>query len=155
MAQSGMTSLTSIRAAGPYTQAERMVVPTPVRPVDAVRKRFIVEDQSAAEQAPVKPRPEADLAEAEDAGDFWRTSPKRDKERQGFGLLGAFTAYLTRVFAQPAPPGSAEAAASAKAAAQAYKRAANSITLPDVNTAEVLSSFFPRLASGHAVDLTV
>lgn len=155
MAQSSIASSTSLRAAGPFAQAERNVVPMPVRAVDPVRKRFTIEDQSASEQTPIQFRSEAENADGEESGSFWRSGSKRNKEWQGFGLLGAFTGYLTRVFAQSAPPGSAEAAASAKAATQAYKRAAGSIVMPDVNTAEVFSSFFPRLASGHAVDLTV
>lgn len=140
-----------ISAAGAYAQAERLAVSIPVRAIDPARQRFQVRDQVAAGEAPVQSRIESD-ADGE--------SPAQSAGRQGggarggFGLLGAFTSFLARMFAQP-ESGSASTVAVATGA-QAYARTANATAMTgDFGAAEVLSPSFPRLSSGRAVDLTV
>lgn len=147
-----------IRAAGAYAQAERLAVSIPVRAIDPSRKRFEVEERPSSEQAPVRARAKSDSSAGqtaastrEGAGIGWR--------RDGLGLVGAFTAFLTRVFSQSESDdesGAVTATASARAGTQAYSRAVAGTVVNDFDdTSEILTAFFPRLASGRAVDLTV
>lgn len=147
-----MTS-SQISAAGAYAQADRLVVSIPVRAIDPTRKRFEVEDQTAAEQAPVRERSEAESSDEQSASGGSQGRLTGGWSRAGFGLLGAFTSFLTRVFAQGE---TAAASTSAQAGIQAYTRAAgNAAANQAAGRAEVLSPSFPRLSSGRAIDLTV
>lgn len=151
-----MTS-SQISAAGAYAQADRLVVSIPVRAIDPTRKRFEVEDQTAAGQAPVKSR-----QDPEESGDSGSQSGGEQSQgaatggwgRSGFGLLGAFTSFLTRVFGQAAESAAA-AATSAQAGVQAYARAAGGDVVPQDGGVEVLPPAYSRLSSGRAIDLTV
>lgn len=149
-----MTS-SQVSAAGAYAQADRLVVSIPVRAIDPTRKRFEVEDQAAAGQAPVKPRPDEEQADGQSASDGAQGSASGGWGRSGFGLLGAFTSFLTRMFAQAAEAATPAAATSAQAGIAAYARAAGGAEPLQGRAVEVLPPSFPRLASGRAIDLTV
>ena len=148
-----MTS-SQINAAGAYVQADRLVVSIPVRAIDPTRQRFEVEDQAAAGQAPARPREESEEADGQSASGGSRAPLTGGGRRGGSGLLGAFTSFLTRVFAQ-ATEGTA-ATASAQAGIQAYARAAAGSAGPQQNGGvEILTPAYQRLSSGRAIDLTV
>lgn len=150
-----MTS-SQINAAGAYAQADRLVVSIPVRAIDPTRQRFEVEDQDAAGQAPAKTRRESEEADGQSASGGGEAPLTGGWRRGGFGLLGAFTSFLTRVFAQATESAAAGASTSAQAGIQAYSRAASSSAGPQQNGAvEILSPAYQRLSSGRAIDLTV
>lgn len=145
-----------INAAGAYAQADRLAVTIPVRAIDPTRQRFQVEDQATAQQAPDKARANGDTVDGEVPSSTQGKSGGQGKSASGgggFGLLGAVTSFLARMFGQ-ADASQATAAASVSSGVQAYARAAGA-GLTDSNGAEVLSPSFPRLSSGRAVDLTV
>lgn len=148
-----MTS-SQISAAGAYAQADRLAASIPVRAIDPTRKRFEVEDQVAADEAPVKSRAESeDSSGQSDAGGF-QSALTGGWGRSGLGLIGAFTSFLTRMFAQ-ATETVATATVSAGAGVAAYARAANTAAPQQNGAAEVLPPSYPRLSSGRAIDLTV
>lgn len=149
-----MTS-SQINAAGAYAQAERLVVSIPVRAIDPTRKRFEVEDQTAAGQAPVKPRPDSEQSEGESSAGGAQAGLTGGWGRSGSGLLGALTSFLTRMFAQASESTASAAATSPQAGVAAYARAAIGAEAQQSGAAEVLSPSYPRLASGRAIDLTV
>lgn len=146
-----------INAAGAYAQADRLAVTIPVRAIDPTRQRFQVEDQATAQEAPDKARANGDAAADGEVPSS--TQGKSDSQGKpasgggGFGLLGAVTSFLARMFGQ-SDASQATATASVSSGVQAYARAAGA-GLTDSNGAEVLSPSFPRLSSGRAVDLTV
>lgn len=144
-----------ISAAGAYAQAERLVATIPVRAIDPTRQRFQVRDQVDADHAPVQSRPQADAADADGASSNRAEDQAAagGQGRGGFGLLGAFTSFLARMFAQP--EAGQGAAVSARDGIQAYARAAGTAIAGDFGATEILSPSFPRLSSGRAVDLTV
>lgn len=151
-----MTS-SQISAAGAYAQAERLVATIPVRPVDPTRRRFEVDDQTAATQTPVDSRAETDGADADGAasGSAGGEATSTGSGRGGFGLLGAFTSFLARLFAQSDSGDSTVAAGAAQSGAQAYARAAGTTDVGNYSDMELVSPSFPRLSSGRAVDLSV
>lgn len=153
MSDTGLTT-SQISAAGAYAQAERMAVTIPVRAIDPTRQRFQVEDQTAPQEAPSKAQPEADAADGDGSAATGQQQAATG-ERRGFGLIGAFTSFLARMFGQTDAAQGGAAAASAKSAAQAYSRTASTAGVIDNGPAEVLSPAFPRLASGRTIDLTV
>lgn len=154
MSDVGLTS-TQISAAGAYARSERLVAESiPVRAIDPTRQRFQVGDQKVADQTAADARAEADSTDADGQSGSAYAGGGKASTGWGSGLLGAFTSFLTRMFAQPENSVSASAS-TAQAGAQAYARAAASVPLGNYNGPEVLSPNFPRLSSGRALDLTV
>lgn len=157
MADSGLIT-SQIGAAGAYAQADRLAVTIPVRPIDPVRQRFEVEDRDAAKQAAVDSQSDAEavVSQSEKAGQSDQSNVSTGSGWAGSGLLGAFTSFLARLFADS---GSADAATStegtARAGAQAYARTASSVEVGNYRDVDVMSPVFPRLSSGRAVDLSV
>lgn len=156
MADSGLIT-SQIGAAGAYAQADRLAVTIPVRPIDPVRQRFEVEDRDAAKQAPVDSQGDAEaVASRSEAGQPDQSNVSTGSGWAGSGLLGAFTSFLARLFADS---GSADTATStekmARAGAQAYAQTASSVEIGNYRDADVMSPAFPRLSSGRAVDLSV
>lgn len=152
MSDVGLTS-NQISAAGAYAQADRLVASIPVRAIDPTRQRFQVEDQSSSENA------STGAQDATDGGDgsFSSSSQSQGQAattgRFGYGLVGAVTSFLARIFGQGETT-QTSAAASMQSGTQAYARAAGAVPLQDGGT-EILSPSFPRLSSGRAVDLVV
>lgn len=156
MSESGLTT-SQISAAGAYVRSERLVAESiPVRAIDPTRQRFQVDDQKAADQTAADSRAEADAAEADGQSPSSSRGGKASTGWGGSGLLGAFTSFLARMFAQPETTvESSPGASSAQAGAQAYARAAGAMPYGNYNGPEVLSPSLPRLSSGRALDLTV
>lgn len=153
MSQSGLTS-SQISAAGAYAQADRLLASMPVRAIDPTRQRFLVDDQTSASQAPGGNQNAAEAAD----GDGSSSSQSQARTgfsfgQNGFGLVGAFTSFLARMFGQSEVAQTASAS-SVKSGIQAYNRAAGTTVAQD-GAAEVLPPSFPRLSSGRAVDLVV
>lgn len=145
--------MSQISAAGAYARAERLAVTIPVRAIDPTRQRFQVGEQ-VAEDPSVQSRAAADGTDADGAASERAEGGQSDgRSRGGFGLIGAFTSFLARMFAQS----DTEPAAltSAKAGVQAYARVAKATSSGDFGAPEVLSPSFPRLSSGRAVDLVI
>lgn len=145
-----------ISAAGAYAQADRLAVTIPVRAIDPTRQRFQVEDQATAQEAPDKAGANAEATDREVSSSTEGKTGTQGKSASGgggFGLLGAVTSFLARMFGQ-SDASQTTAATSVSSGVQAYTRAAGA-TLTDNNGTEVLSPSFPRLSSGRAVDLTV
>lgn len=154
MSDVGLTS-TQISAAGAYARSERLVAESiPVRAIDPTRQRFQVGDQNAADQTAADSRTEAETTDADGQSASSYAGGGKASTGWGSGLLGAFTSFLTRMFAQP-ESGVPASASTAQAGAQAYARTASSVPLGNYNGPEVLSPNFPRLSSGRALDLTV
>lgn len=149
-----MTS-SQINAAGAYAQADRLVVSIPVRAIDPARKRFEIEERAAAGQAPAKPRDESGEADGEAASGGARGQLTGGWGKAGFGLLGAFTSFLTRVFAQTAESAATAISPSIQAGIQAYSRAVGNAAPEPSGGVEVLPPGYQRLSSGRAIDLTV
>lgn len=150
----GLTS-SQISAAGAYARSERLVAESiPVRAIDPTRQRFQVDERDAADQAVADSRAEADSTGAD--GRSPSSAAEGGKAGTGWGgnLLGAFTSFLTRMFAQPEAEAS-PLASTAQAGALAYARTAASIPADLHGGPELLSPNFPRLSSGRALDLTV
>lgn len=153
MSDSGLTS-SQISAAGAYAQADRLVVSIPVRAIDPTRQRFQVEDQASAQDAPAKAQSGADAADGDGSSSSSTSSQSRPSTgRTGFGLIGAVTSFLARMFGQ-GDAGQVAATTSAQNGAQAYAQAAGALTTED-GGAEILPPSFPRLASGRAIDLVI
>ncbi|MCR6633118.1 MAG: hypothetical protein NVV74_25465 [Magnetospirillum sp.] len=159
MSESGISS-SQISAAGAYARADTLVATLPVRAIDPTRPRFQMGDEVAGDEKAAKARPQGEAADATDAdgtaGSFDRTQerPATGWGRTGFGLLGAFTSFLARVFSQ-SDAGQVTAGASLRSGLQAYARAAGTSAADETGGAEILPPSFPRLASGRRVDLTV
>ncbi len=154
MSESGLT-ISQISAAGAYARSERLAAESiPVRAIDPTRRRFQVDDQTAAKQTAAQTRPEPESADADGQSASAFGGGKSGGGWGGGGLLGAVTSFLARMFAQP-ETGSAAASSSAQAGALAYARTAANVPFGNYNDAEVLSPNFPRLSSGRALDLTV
>lgn len=158
MSDSALTT-SQISAAGAYARAERLVVSIPVRAIDPTRQRFGVDDQVAADRAPTGPRPEGGAADGDGASSSSSGgNAATGWGRAGFGLLGAVTSFLARMFAQSDAGGETAApapAVQAQAGVQAYVRAAGVVDGGNYRGVEVLSPSFPRLSSGRALDLSV
>lgn len=152
MSDSGLTS-SQISAAGAYAQADRLVASIPVRAIDPTRQRFQVEDQTSAQDAPAKTQSGADAADGDGSSSSSSSPSQPSTGRTGFGLIGAFTSFLARMFGQ-GDTNQVDAAASAQSGAEAYQRAAGGVVAEN-SAAEILPPSFPRLASGRAVDLVV
>lgn len=150
MSNVGLTT-SQISAAGAYAQADRLAVSIPVRPVDPTRRRFQVEDQATAQDAPAEAQSGTESTEGE-ASSAGQGKSGSGFGTSGFGLIGAVTSFLARLFGQ-AEGDPAGTTTSVRSGAQAYARAAATVT--EDNGTEVLSPSYPRLASGRAVDLTV
>ena len=154
MSESGLT-ISQISAAGAYARSERLAAESiPVRAIDPTRRRFQVDDQTAAKQTAAQTRPEPESADADGQSASAFGGGKSGGGWGGGGLLGAVTSFLARMFAQPEPDAAA-ASSSAQAGALAYARTAANVPFGNYNDAEVLSPNFPRLSSGRALDLTV
>lgn len=142
-----------VGGAGAYARAAMLGPAIPVRGIDPARQRFQLkpEAEQAKNQSAVTQTP-ADQTEDQEVfanpGDA-----SSGGSRSGFGLLGAFTSFLTRMFAQPEVELAAPSA-SAQAGIQAYARSAGPMPANE-NGVEVMPPSFPRLSSGRAVDLTV
>lgn len=136
----------NVRATGAYARAEGLVPPGPVRPIDAVRPRFTVQDGD-------KPAKVADAPESAEAAENGPDGAAAVAARggRGPGLLGALTNFLSRMFAQETESGADVVAASGL---RAYARAAAKAAVESPGI-EVASPGFPRLSSGRAVDLTI
>lgn len=147
--------LSQTQAAAATARAERLAVSIPVRAIDPARQRFQVDERPAAETAPADSRAEAESSDA-DGSPQAQGRAAGGWGRGGFGLVGAFTSFLARVFSQgegdDAPAASSPTAL--QAGVQAYARAAGTVAAnyPGV---EVLSPSLPRLSSGRALDLSV
>ncbi len=148
-------STSQISAAGAYAQADRLVVTIPVRPIDPTRQRFQVAERDAAEQTAAR-KARADDTDADESRSGAGQGPVTGGwGRGGFGLVGAFTSFLARMFAQPEAE-QADSASSAQAdGVRAYAQTAGAVMTGDSMAGEILSPSFPRLSSGRAVDLTV
>lgn len=154
MSDVGLTS-TQISAAGAYARSERLVAESiPVRAIDPTRQRFQVADQKVADQTAADSRAEAESTDADGQSATSYAGGGKASTGWGGGLLGAFTSFLARMFAQPESSVPASAS-TAQAGAQAYARAAANVPFGNYNGPEVLSPNFPRLSSGRALDLTV
>lgn len=146
-------TLSQTQAAAATARAERLVVSIPVRAIDPARQRFQVDERPAADTVPAGRRAEADSVDADGSPPQGRAAGGWG--RGGFGLVGAFTSFLTRMFSQAEGDGAvASAATTLRAGTQAYARAAGTVAAnyPGV---EVLSPSLPRLSSGRAIDLSV
>ena len=160
MSESGLT-ISQISAAGAYARSERLAAESiPVRAIDPTRRRFQVDDQTAAKQTAAQTRPEPESADADGQSASAFGGGKSGGGWGGGGLLGAVTSFLARMFAQPetgsaVASSSAQAQVQAQAGALAYARTAANVPFGNYNDAEVLSPNFPRLSSGRALDLTV
>lgn len=152
MSDSGLTS-SQISAAGAYAQADRLVASIPVRAIDPTRQRFQVEDQASAQDAPAKTQAGTDAADGDGSSSSTSSQSRPSTGRAGFGLVGAFTSFLARMFGQ-GDASQAAATTSAQSGAQAYAQAAGAATAEE-GGAEILPPTFPRLASGRAVDLVI
>ncbi|HTH16222.1 MAG TPA: hypothetical protein VL974_06185 [Magnetospirillum sp.] len=147
MSNSGST-ISNVSAAGAYARADMLVSTLPVRAIDPTRQRFQVGDQVAPDEAPVQPQ--ADATESDGSSSQGKAT---GWGKAGFGLLGAFTSFLARVFAQ-SDTEAVSAAGSVRSGLEAYARAARTAS-PDIGNAEIIPPDFPRLSSGRALDLTV
>ncbi|MBX9634234.1 MAG: hypothetical protein K2X44_04560 [Magnetospirillum sp.] len=143
-----------VSGAGAYARADSLGYAIPVRAIDPARQRFQVRDEVEAQQA--RDQSAATAAQSEDQSPVSATGDETSRgSRGGFGLLGAFTSFLARMFAQPEGEAMAAApVASMKDGIQAYARSAGPLPANE-NGIEVMSPSFSRLASGRAVDLTV
>ncbi|WP_173980835.1 hypothetical protein [Magnetospirillum sp. UT-4] len=142
-----------VRAAGAQARAAAAVVAVPVRPIDPARPRFEVEDGGqAARKAPAKPEAESFRDQIQPGRPF---PDMPVSGRRGPGLVGAFTAFVAKLFTQDTASAGLEASAVLNGA-RAYGRAARPTAQPDTQPGmDILSPSFPRLASGRILDLTV
>jgi hypothetical protein len=142
-----------VGGADAYARAAMLAPAIPVRPIDPARQRFQV--KAEAEQA--KNQQEVAQSPSDQTGEQAVFSTGDDQSgrgsRGGFGLLGALTSFLTRMFAQPEAE-AAPTATTVQAGIQAYARSAGPMPANE-NGIEVMSPSFPRLSSGRAVDLSV
>lgn len=122
----------------------------PVRTIDPARQRFQLKPE--AEQAKTQSEVAQSAADQADEQALF-SSTGNTPSRSGFGLLGAFTSFLARMFAQPEAEAAAPSA-SVQAGIQAYTRSAGPVPVNE-DGVEVMPPSFPRLSSGRAVDLTV
>lgn len=189
MSDAGL-STSQVSAAGAYARAETLAAAIPVRPIDPTRQRFQVQDQVAGDKESARSGSQSQSQfQAETSADNSNAAGTATSQQsgfgRGFGLLGALTAFLTRIFSSQTDSGGtdatdqknagtqaatqAEAATSSQAGASktvaasvitsgisAYSRTA-SMVAPN-NGAEgmdVLSPSLPRLASGRAIDLII
>lgn len=149
-----MISASQLSATGAYARAETLVATLPVRAIDPTRQRFQVGDQVAGEDASAQAQSQAEAADSDGASSgSARQQAATGWGSGGYGLLGAFTSFLTRMFSQ----GQGEQVAGAPAmqsGIRAYNRFAAGAESGG-GGAEVLPPGFPRLSSGRAVDLSV
>lgn len=141
-----------IGGAGAYARTAMLASAIPVRPIDPTRQRFQVKSEVEAQQA----KDQSAAVQTDQADEQFATSTDQASSggsRGGFGLLGAFTSFLARMFAQPETE--AAAATSMQTGIQAYSRSAGSVPVNENGGIEVMSPSYPRLASGRAIDLTV
>ncbi|MBC7951435.1 MAG: hypothetical protein H7Z12_06370 [Rhodospirillaceae bacterium] len=152
MSDLGMTT-SQVGGAGAYARAAMLGPVIPVRIIDPTRQRFQVKPE--AEQANGQPTAAQSAADQSDEQAALSSTGEDSSRgsRGGFGLLGAFTSFLVRMFAQPETEAAAPTA-TVQAGIQAYARSAGPMPANE-NGVEVMSPSFPRLSSGRAVDLTI
>ncbi|MBC7953396.1 MAG: hypothetical protein H7Z12_16445 [Rhodospirillaceae bacterium] len=144
-----------VGVAGAYARAAMLGPAIPVRAIDPTRQRFQVKGE--AEQAKTQSEVAQSPVDQSDEQAVFSTNGDQSggSSRGGFGLLGAFTSFLVRMFAQqPDSEAAAPATTTVQAGIQAYARSAGPLPANE-NGVEVMSPSFPRLSSGRAVDLSV
>lgn len=148
-----MISASQLSATGAYARAETLVATLPVRAIDPTRQRFQVDDQVAGDDASAQAQSQAEATDSDGASSgSARQQAATGWGNGGYGLLGAFTSFLTRMFSQS--QGEQVAGATAmQSGIRAYNRFGAGAESGD--GAEVLPPGFPRLSSGRAVDLSV